>query len=122
MFELSNLNAASGQILLRSPRVAFPKTAVGKTSSFQLAIRNTGKGQLTGTVAPPPAPFGLKGSGSFNLAPRTQTTVTLTFTPTVSTRVHRADTVTSSSHHHSTVKLHLCGIGIPVPTARLALK
>lgn len=113
IFELSNLNTASGQIVLKSPGIAFPNTAVGQTSSFKLAIRNTGTGTLTGTVNPPPAPFALNGSGSFTLAPHTGTTITLTFTPTLATRFHRTDTVASNSKNNSAVNLNLRGIGTP---------
>ena len=121
-FELSNLNSASGQIILKTPRIAFPNTAVGQTSSYKLAIRNSGTGQLTGTVNPPPAPFALSGSGSFNLAPRTGTTITLTFTPALATGAHRSDTIVSSSAKQSTVNLDLRGLGtVANATSTLAL-
>jgi uncharacterized repeat protein (TIGR03803 family) len=109
VFEVSNHAVFSGEILLNAERIEFPNTALGSTSTFQLVVRNTGTSQLTGTVNPPPAPFDLSGSGSFNLAPQMQTTINMTFTPTAATRVHRTDTVVSSSQHNGTVNLDLGG-------------
>jgi len=93
--------------------IVFTDTVIGTTSTFKLGLENTGTVRLTGTVNTPPAPFGLRGSGSFSLAPGTQTSVTLTFTPTASTLSTAADTVVSNSVLHSTVKLNLQGTGMP---------
>ena len=123
VYEISGaIDAASGQIALSAQHLQFPKTAVGAASSVQLAIRNTGKGQLTGSVAAPPAPFGIDGSGSFNLAPHTQTTITLTFNPTAPTRVHRLDPITSNSVKHASINLDLRGIGAAPSLSSVALK
>lgn len=121
VFEISGVGAADGQISLSEQHLQFPTTAVGGASSIKLAIRNTGKGQLTGSIATPPAPFGLQGSGSFNLAPRTETKVTLTFTPSAPTRAHRLAAVTSNSVKDANINLDLRGIGIAPPSS-VALK
>ncbi len=119
LYELSNVNP-SGQIALSSQHIQFPKTAIGGSASYQLAIRNTGSGQLSGSIAAPPVPFGLQGSGNFSLKPHSQTTVTLTFKPTLATRVHQLATVTSNSAKQGTIQLDLRGIGT-APPPKLAL-
>jgi hypothetical protein len=96
VFEPTNVNP-SGQIALSAQHIQFPKTAVGGTSSYQLTIRDTGTGELMGAIATPLAPFGLSGSGSFCLAPHTQTKLTLTFTPVAASRAHQLATITCNS-------------------------
>ncbi|HXR25766.1 MAG TPA: hypothetical protein VN742_10435, partial [Candidatus Binataceae bacterium] len=95
--------------------VAFPNTTIGSTSTVGLEVRNTGTSQLIGTVNTPPAPFGLIGSGNFNLAPKTSTTITLTFTPTSTTPTTKEDAVVSNSAQHSTFDIRLQGTGIAPP-------
>ena len=93
--------------------IVFPNTVIGSTSTATLKIRNTGSSQLIGAVNTPSAPFGLSGSGSFSLAPKTQTTITLTFTPGSATTSHKGDTVVSNSGHHSNEHIVLQGTGTP---------
>jgi hypothetical protein len=56
--------------------------------------------------------------GSFSLAPRAHTTITLTFTPTSTATSHKVDNVVSNSVRHSTEQIGLQGKGTrPVPVS-----
>jgi trimeric autotransporter adhesin len=100
-----------GQILLNPTTVAFASTAIGTASTASLHVKNTGTGQLTGSVATPSAPFGISGSGAISLAPGQSATITLTFTPTTTTLVTSTVDVTSNSLRNSNAKLTLQGTG-----------
>jgi hypothetical protein len=81
-----------------------------KTSTASFVVKSIGTIQLLGTVNSPAAPFGLSGSGSFNLAPKTETSIRLTFTPTSTTQALGADRVVSSNAvDHSIVRIKLRG-------------
>jgi uncharacterized repeat protein (TIGR03803 family) len=109
VFEISNIPAT---IVVSPTTLLFPKTAIGSTSTAGLVVRNSGTGQLIGTVHTPPAPFGLNGSGRFNLAPNGQTTITLTFSPTSTGIFRNVDTVAGPN---SIVQFKLQGTGSAVP-------
>ena len=110
VFEIAN---NLGEISVKPTNIIFPNTVVGSTSTAALLVQNRGIGQLVGTVNTPSAPFGLSGSGGFNLAPKAQATITLTFTPTTATLSHSTDTVVSNSGQNSTVNLKVQGTGTP---------
>ena len=95
--------------------ITFPNTAIGSTSTAILVVKNTGTGQLTGIVNNPPAPFGLSGSGSFQLASNAQTTITLTFTPTSTKLSSKMATIVSNSAQHSTLILTQQATGTAAP-------
>ena len=120
-FEISNITSATGaQIFVKPALIGFPPTAIGSTSTAKLLVRNSGTGQLIGTVNTAPTIhhiFGLSGSGSFVLAPQTETTITLTFTPTSTTTSRKLGTVLSNSVNFSIIKLGLQGTGTPPPPA-----
>ena len=111
VFEISDIGA---EINVMPEFITFPDTVIGNTSTVALKVRNFGTSQLIGTVYRPAAPFGLSGSGSFNLAPGIHTTFTLTFTPT-STGPTRmvVDPVDSNSVRHDHQRIALRGIGTP---------
>ena len=99
------------QIVVKPVSVAFPDTVIGSTSNATVEVRNVGTAQLIGTVNTPKAPFGLTGSGSFSLEPKSSTTITLTFTPTSTKGISKADTVVSNSVLYSNEHIALHGIG-----------
>jgi hypothetical protein len=103
---------AGPEISTRPQTPVFPNTAIGSISTFKLVVGNAGNSQLIGTVSTPPAPFGLRGSGSFNLAPKTSTAITLTFTPTSATTTTKAAAVESNSVQHSNFDIRLQGTGV----------
>ena len=100
--------------IIRRPRIVqFPNTTIGSTSTAFLQIKNGGSANLIGTVNAPPAPFGLSGSGSFNLAPNAVVKIKLTFTPTASTTLLKGDNIVSNSAVRSTLPFGLQGTGTP---------
>ncbi len=112
VFEVSTL--AGPQITVKPTLVQFPNTTIGTTSTTNLVVSNSGTSQLIGQVNSLPAPFGLSGSGSFNLAPGAQATITLTFTPTSTTSITKEDKVTSNAINAG-VQIELHGKGTAAP-------
>ncbi|HLW69834.1 MAG TPA: choice-of-anchor tandem repeat GloVer-containing protein [Candidatus Binataceae bacterium] len=111
VFEISNI---SGPQIIVSPRnVVFPDTEVGSTSIAKVRVRNTGTEQLIGAMKSPPRGFSLSGPGNFNLAPNTEATITMMFTPTSTRRTLHADAIVSNAVNHSTVHIKLEGTGTP---------
>jgi len=110
VFEVST---GAPQILRRPRIVQFPNTAIGSSSTAILQIENSGTANLIGSVNPPPAPFGLSGSGSFNLPPNGRVMIKLTFTPTASTTLLKGDNIASNSVVLSTLPFGLQGTGMP---------
>jgi len=104
---------SGAEILIKPENIDCPNTAIGSTSTAEVRVTNTGTGLLIGTVNTPSAPFGLRGSGSFNLSRKTEATITLTFSPTSTTHLGRSATVQSNAVNHSTVQLTLQGSGKP---------
>jgi hypothetical protein len=62
--------------------LSFSPTAVGRSRTRRLSLRNTGEGAVSLTIAAPPAPFGVSAAeGSFVLAPRKKRTLVVSFRP-----------------------------------------
>lgn len=76
--------SAEGGKLAAPKSFSFPDTAPGSTSNKNLALKNAGRGVLSGIVGGLTAPFQVTaGQGSFGpLAPHATATVTITFSPT----------------------------------------
>lgn len=112
-FELSTSTPLGAEMAVKPTQVSFPNTAIGSTSTAQVGVANTGNGQLIVTVDIPAAPFGLSSLEDFVLAPKTRTTITLTFTPTSATTASQSSLVVSNAAHRSTAQLALQGAGTP---------
>jgi uncharacterized repeat protein (TIGR03803 family) len=110
-FELSTSTPLGAEMSVTPTQINFPNTAIGSTSTAQVGVANTGNGQLIVTVDPPAAPFGLGSAVDFVLAPKTQATITLTFTPTSATTASQSSLVVSNAAHRSTAQLELQGAG-----------
>jgi hypothetical protein len=93
--------------------VVFPNTVVGKTSTAVLKIKNQGSGNLIGSVTAPPAPFGISGSGSFNLASGAIAAITLTYSPLAVRTTTKPGTIMSNSLSNNPTPFKLQGTGTP---------
>jgi uncharacterized repeat protein (TIGR03803 family) len=114
VFEISNA-VSTPKIIVKPLNNVFPDTKVGSTSTASVAVKNVGTALLVGAVNTPSAPFGLSGSGRFNLGPNAQATITLTFKPTSTTLAHHFDAVVSNAvinHGHVQI-IRLQGTGTP---------
>ena len=115
VFAIATAASAGAEIRMTPTHVVFPATAIGDTSTAELTVRNTGTATLSGTMATPSAPFGLRGSGSFALPPKGETTLTLTFSPTATGNSRERGTVGSNAIGHGTIRVELRGTGTTAP-------
>ena len=92
-------------------RLNFGKVKVGSTSSLPLKVKNSGKFNLQvniGTLAPP---FGVNGSGTFDIPKGGHQTPTITFQPETTGAVSQTLTVTSDDPKHPMKKIKVSGVG-----------
>jgi len=92
-------------------RLNFGKVKVGSTSSLPLKVKNSGKFNLQvniGTLAPP---FGVDGSGTFDIPKGGHQPLTVTFKPDATGPASDTLTVTSDDPKHPIKKIKVNGVG-----------
>ena len=89
----------------------FGKVTVSLTKSLPLKVKNSGKFNLQvniGTLAPP---FGVNGSGTFDIPKGGHQTPMITFQPDTTGAVSQTLTVTSDDPKHPMKKIKVSGVG-----------
>ena len=89
----------------------FGKVTVSLTKSLPLKVKNSGRFNLRvniGTLAPP---FGVNGSGTFDIPKGGHQTATVTFRPDATGPASDTLTVTSNDPKHPSKKIKVSGAG-----------
>jgi hypothetical protein len=108
------LGTAPGRLVVTPKKLVFPKTKVGKFKTKKLKIKNTGDGDLNGTITPP-----AKGSGfvmnpqqtSYSLNPGETLILNVEFHPTKQGKAKGEIVIASNDPNKPSVTVPLKGKG-----------
>ena len=89
----------------------FGKVTVNSTKGLELNVKNSGKFDLQVTIPTLAPPFGVNGSGTFDIPKGGQQPVTVTFKPEATGPASDTLTVTSDDPKHPMKKIKVSGTG-----------
>jgi len=92
-------------------KIDFGKVTVSLSKSRPLTVKNSGKFNLRVNIGTLTAPFGVNGSGTFDIPKGGNQPVTVTFKPDATGPVSQTLTVTSDDPKHLSKNIKVSGVG-----------
>jgi hypothetical protein len=100
-----------GRMRISTNHLGFGKVKVNSTTSIPLKVKNAGKFNLQVTIGTLDPPFGVNGSGTFDIAKGHSTTATVTFQPLATGAVSQTLKVNSDDPKHPEKDIKVSGVG-----------